>query len=1028
MHRTPARLSTLALALAFAVGCDDEPAPQVDPTPDGGVETPAVDALPLQPTRRFPRGATFYLPGDGWSVGDAPPGNTNTVFVGADGFSRFTPVLAGAYTFERDDEIRPLTVVAEVPYAHYNYYPTTSIEAVGDQVWVAHVFDPHITRLDAEGAVIDTVPAGPWPVSIAHRPGMPHALVAHKAGDTVGFVDAETGRLEDALWVGDEPAQVVLSPDGGEAWISLNSQDAVALIDVAERRLLTTIETNLAPQAMALSADGGRLFVASYRSGVSDRLSFGADARYDDFDIAVIDTAARAVVDYIPAVGSNLNGLYVDGDRLYVAMTRSVVSVYSGQPGMTAFRHTVAAYDLADGAGYAEVAAADIGRQDTAPGIAVRPYGLTIAGDVLWVAVEGSDVVVGLDPETLAEITRYDAPGRPRSIAAVGDTVFTHGLQAYRVTRADTTGAVLGATALVGDPRGASLALGQRLYTGSGGGPAEHHSCADCHIDGLTDGNVWSAGGLSESASRPMFWMEGTDPIGWEGDAFELFSYLYGSPGPTIGVLISTETHRAFYDYLAAFVPPPPANGFTARDGSLTAEGEDGREAFGAAGCTACHAGPLTTTGLRLPNGGTQDEHPIVVPSLVGAYRHGSWLVNGAARTLLEAVVAMEPLSGQTLDDATRERIVRYLRELTAREFFLLKSAPASGALAAAADGPITLTFSHAVWEDPDNLDRIHLLDGDRAPVEATVTADNRVVTLTPAAPLTAGGDYLVEIGSEFESFAEAPIVAGIRLPFTVAAPDDLRLEGAYEIHVDHPNLDRASRSYDFSTLIPVTVPAEAQPTASGADLTLTISDILDAPVAVTIDGETAFWPPFPFPVGPPGFLNRSFPTTMALVDDDGDGVADRGESTLTLRSPGLEAEGVVWRLQRPEEEPEGCDIARGDHPLTLDFDADDRPTVSWDAEVNALGFFVTSPDAETPLGPGAVTGGETYWALSTMAFPDGFAGPVVYGEVPQGATDVSEESGAMAGGSPLPAGECVEITVVFNDFSTSEQRYVQGE
>ncbi len=1014
----------LALAVGFGFGCDDEPA---DPTaPDGGMAEPTADSLPLQPTRRFALGATFYLPGDGWSLAGAPAGNANALYVGADGYTRFTPVIAGDYVFERGDETRDLTVVADVPYAHYNYYPTTSVAGVGDQVWVAHVFDPHITRLDAEGAVIDTIPVGPWPVSIAHRAGMSHALVAHKAGDTVGFVDVESGRLEDALWVGDEPAQVVLSPDGTRAWVSLNSQDAVALIDVEARALVATLETNLAPQAMALSEDGGRLFVASYRSGVSDRLQFGTDERYDAFDIAVVDTAEQTVVDYIEAVGSNLNGLYVDGDRLYVAMTRSVVSVYSGQEGMTAFRHTVAAYDLsADG--YPEVAAADIGRQESAPAIAVRPYGLTRAGTILWVAVEGSDVVVGLDPDSLAEIARYEVPGRPRSIAAVGDRVFTHGLQAYSVTRADANGAVLGATALEGDPRSRSLALGQRLYTGSGGGPAEHHSCADCHIDGLTDGNVWSAGGFSESASRPMFWMEGTDPIGWEGDAFELFSYLYGSPGPTIGVIISTETHRAFYDYLAAFVPPPPANGFTARDGSMTPAGIDGRDAFVSGGCAGCHGGPLTTTGLRLPGGGTQDAHPIVVPSLVGAYRHGSWLVNGAARTLLESVVAMEPLSGQTLDDTTRERIVRYLRELTAREFFVLKSTPAAGAEAASADAPLTLIFSHAVWNDAQNLARIRLLDADDAPVEATLTADNRQVTIQPAAPLAAGGAYTIEVGADFEAFSETAIVAANRIGFTVAAPEALRLEGEYEIHIDHPNLDFPNRRYDPEVIIPVMVPAAATATASGATFELTVTDILDSVVAVTIDGETAYWPPFPFPVGPPGFLNRSFPTTMALVDEDGDGVADSGESTLMLRSPGLEAEGVVWRLQRPQEEPATCDTASGDHPVDLEFGDGGLPTASWQAAVNALGYFVTSPEATTPLGPGPVTGGETYWALSTMAFPDGFAGPIAYGEVPEGATDVSEDSGAMAGGSPIPDGACVKVTVVFNDFSTSEVRYVQG-
>nr|WP_276603708.1 cytochrome c [Nannocystis pusilla] len=207
-----------------------------------------------------------------------------------------------------------------------------------------------------------------------------------------------------------------------------------------------------------------------------------------------------------------------------------------------------------------------------------------------------------------------------------------------------------------------------------------------------------------------MFWLEGTAPIGWEGDAFDLFSYLYGSPGPTIGLIVDTASHQAFYDYLAGLIPPPPANGVTERDGSLTEAGRRGEALFrGAANCASCHAGPLTTGGLRLPGGGTESDHPIVVPSLVGAYRHGHWLVNGAAWTLAEAVDAMLPLSGATLTDAEKTDLVRYLGELTAREFFVLASVPAAGANGVGSEGPLRLTLSHPVFDDPDNLAKIGL-------------------------------------------------------------------------------------------------------------------------------------------------------------------------------------------------------------------------------------------------------------------------------------------------------------------------------
>ena len=126
--------------------------------------------------------------------------------------------------------------------------------------------------------------------------------------------------------------------------------------------------------------------------------------------------------------------------------------------------------------------------------------------------------------------------------------------------------------ALEGDPRDAGLAAGQALYTGVGAKGGVSHSCADCHVDGLTDGNVWSAGGFSESASRPMFWLEGRAAIGWEGDAHDLFSYLYGSPGPTIGATVTTELHQAFYDYLAEFVPPDTQPAFLRKVAQGTAE------------------------------------------------------------------------------------------------------------------------------------------------------------------------------------------------------------------------------------------------------------------------------------------------------------------------------------------------------------------------------------------------------------------------------------------------------------------------
>lgn len=1013
------RLAVACMLLLPAAACGDA----IDP---GELET-----LALQPQDRFAVGSTYYLPTPAqsrWVLVEAPADNDNRVIEGGDGYARFTPVVPGDYAFviEGTEQRRSFTAVAQTPYEQLNYYATSSMVMVDGELWVANLFDPHISRVDPDrGQVLGTIQVGPWPSAVAYTPGQDLVLVAHKAGDTVGFVDVESQRLVDALWVGDEPAEIMLSPDGGTAYVSLATEEAVVAVDVARREVIGRVSTNVNPTTMALSSDGSTLFVASYRSGVSNRQQYGTEPRNDSFDIAVVDTASLEVRDYIGDAGATIGGLLLTDDRLYVATTRVAVEELTTEEGMTAFRHTVAAYDPSS---LTELGAVDLGRQDTAAGLAVRPFGMALAGGTLWVTAEGSDLVVGLDPQTLAETARFDAPGRPRTVLADGDRLFVHGAQAYQVTIASSDGTVGASAMLSGDPRPAGVAAGQELYTGTGARGGINHGCADCHVDGLTDGNLWRAG-FASSASRPMFWLEGTAPIGWEGDADDLYSYLFGSPGPTIGATLTDDSHQALFDYLAALVPPPPANGWTQRDGSPTEVALRGQELFeGKGACAGCHAGPLKTEGLRLPGGGTQDDHPIVVPSLVGAYRHTFWLVDGAARSLREAVVAMLPLSGATLDDGEIDDVARYLQELTARELFVLASAPAAGELHARSEGPLTVTLSHPAFDDPDNLALVQLRAAGGDPVEATVQVDGRHLSITPAAALSPGGAYELVLAAGFEAFNELALEVDETIAFTVAEAPALRLEGEYTITVEHPTLDPVAGAYDGSVTFPVRVQMIATPSGYGAQLVSPITDDFAPRYDVVVDGDVAYFPPFAFPVGPPGFYNRSFPTEITLVDGDGDGAADSGQSTLYLRSPGLEATDVRWTLARDEGGPADCVGQQGTHELDLMTDAAGSPTIDWSADVQALGYYVTDPDAVAPAGPGPVTGGETYWAISTAEFPTGFAGPVVYRELPEGAMDVSADSGAPEGGAALPAASCVKLTVVFNDFTTTELRYPTPE
>jgi hypothetical protein len=85
-----------------------------------------------------------------------------------------------------------------------------------------------------------------------------------------------------------------------------------------------------------------------------------------------------------------------------------------------------------------------------------------------------------------------------------------------------------------------------------------------------------------------------------------------------------------------------------------------------------------------------------------------------------------------------------------------------------------------------------------------------------------------------------------------------------------------------------------------------------------------------------------------------------------------------------------------------------------------ALGVYVVAPTARIPVGPVLVEG-IAYWVLETEAFPTGFAGPIMYGAVPEGSVDESEKHGGQVGGVALESGECYKFAVITQSFDIFE-------
>lgn len=995
--------------LVLAVACSDgeEPAPSGCP----GADWPAtLDG-------RVHAGQTVFLPqtsGCVWTV------EGEDVAVGSDGYARFTPATAGAYTLRAGDETRTIDVVDRnaVPFTNLNLYPSHSIEVVDDELWVASVYAPRIDRLDRETlAVRGGVAVGDWPVALAVQSGGAYVVVAQRAADTLGIVDRAEKRIVDAVWVGDEPSNVVLSPDGKTAYVSLATEGAVAAVDIERREVVRRYENVVPdPVGLAISPDGRTLYVAARRSGQPSRAPFGEDSPADERDLAFVDVASGEV-EHVIDFGSTIGALYVseDGSRLYVTRTQNDTQASLADIRAPNFIYEVVVLDTSD---RSVVATADLTRQATSGGNAVALHELVIANGTLWVTAESSDLVIALDPTTLEEQARFPVEGRPRSLTADGDTVHVHGAQATAVTTVAIAGvARTGSTGP--DPRPNAVKEGQRYFTGAGRMFATNWSCNGCHADGSTDTLVWPAGPFAARAvTRPFSWLEGTQPLGWSGYLTNYRNYAF-TVSSNVGIRPTTDEAENLAAYIGSILPPPAANHRTERDGQLSAAGERGRAIYeGKAQCAMCHALPRTTSRRVLTDGIT--EGVTKIPQLVGIYRYQTWLKDGSASTLREATRRAAVWSNVTLDDSELDDLTRYLEELTGRDFFVLDSDPALDTpRALGVDEPIRLTFSKAVWDDRENLARITVESANGA-TPATVTADDpRHITVVPNGDLDPGTEYRVVIGDAFEAFDGTRMFETTTISFTTANPS-LAIDGEYEWTIAVPVPDFMTGGFDPVRTASVTVAMTATRTASGAELVFDFGQDLVFRTRATVDGTQLRIPPTPIPVGPGGFADGTG-MTADFADTDADDIGDGASGTLTLSGPGFSVPDVRWTIARKVEAPECAEGADGAVAVTVTRDAQSRLVFDWDDTAEqAIAFYVTDPGVQLPMGPGQpVMGGDTYWALTASMFPTGFGAPIVYGELPMGADDASPSQNAPVGGAALQPGTCYQLSVVTNRFQT---------
>lgn len=1028
------RIWLYAMSFGFLLGlmaCDDEEGPTSSQmtSPTLGELSSCVQEWEAHYLKRVPTGSTRWLPyfkeqercpvDLSWVLEQAPQGADLTIYTDAQNRSRFTAMRVGEYIFRAESNGQSLegSLTVEVidaldrPFHNYNYYPSSRAALqVGSELWVAGVNTPQIARLDlSTGAAREPLLVGAWPVGLASAESAGLILVTHKAEDSLGLISLESQKLIDSIWVGDEPSEVLWDQERSRAYISLAGAGQVAVVEFPSAEVIATIDAVFDAQAMALSPDGSTLVVASRRSGQSKQFPYPDRDVSEERDLALIDLETLTLSGHILEVASTIHALRFDTQgTLWVSATSNQTEGNLNNPEARSFIHEIFTLELTAGEARRGVEV-DLSRQESSGGSTGVTGGFTWCGGKIWVAAEGANAVIELE-DSLAERQRLRIEGRPRVVSCAEDQPWVISSNHQQAVKVSEEAQVF--TLGLNDQRSEAMIKGFDLFHGQGEGVGDNRSCSACHADGLSDGVVWNAGPVeNRQVTRPLRWLEGTELIGWDGyvGSVRISGYVGGS---TINSRGTTESSDELGAYLSSLMPAPAANSLTQRDGSLSEEAQRGAELFnGSAGCVGCHLGAVSTNRLVLPEGLTPGKTDI--PSLVDVARVGSWYKTGEMPTLeatLDDTVAKFNVS---LNDDERTSLKRYLQELTARDFFTLKSDLGPDAQAVATDRPLHLIMSYPVLNQEDNLARLTLqtLQGDL--LDLDVRVEGRSLYLTPVEPLNFNTDYLLKIEDNFLSDdGRVHLEEGREINFKTAASPELRMEGEYTFTAQLPFFNPAQGIFDPERELPSVMDIVATSTPSGSRWAIDYGSDMVYTDEVVLSGTELFTKHLPISAGP-SFINGHPLNATVVSDDDGDGIIDRIEGTLTMSGPGLEYEGRRFSIELKTENMD-CPVgAQG--PLALNITEENGEiTIDWGTELS-LSLFVTSPEATLPLGPVPVMGGETYWSLAPLEFPNGFAGPVRYGSVPEAAMDASETHGAPLGGAELESGKCYKFGVLVN-------------
>lgn len=510
------------------------------------------------------------------------------------------------------------------------------------------------------------IPVGDDPRSVAVTQDGTRALVANRNDATLSVVDLQLQETVQTIPLGGVWAYGVVVDDDNHAYVSLQGTNEVVIVDLLAGAVSTRITTPATPTALALWGDF--LYVTHLWSG----------------DISLIYLPQQRVVNTVSTgVYSGMSpSIDVDANRglAYLPQTRS----YADNPALTYDTTVFPVVNVMQLDGLALQPRARL-TLDTA----ARPVNMPFAVQVdsfrrrVYVANAGSNDVSVIDLEDGFAVAAIDVGANPRGLLLNADNtrLFVHNSIDGTITIVDTanfdviddipidTQATVPVDVLIG---------AEWFHTGADDRLATDRwiSCANCHLDGMTDGRVWVNFPDGARNTPALFNVNQTPPYNWSGTWDELADVelkirdlqaglgLIEAPtlneplgDPHSGLSLDLDALVMYMETLTA-----PSSPFTFEPALV----ERGEVVYEEQACGTCHTLPVGTNGQAydVGTGGEFDTPTVNWLWLTAPYFH-----DGSAQTLQDVFTMPGAHQLQmTVPPEDIDALIAFLRTLPANE------------------------------------------------------------------------------------------------------------------------------------------------------------------------------------------------------------------------------------------------------------------------------------------------------------------------------------------------------------------------